>query len=50
MKNKLSKFITGFRKLHGTQHSMVSMLEKWRKALDKKIIYLCLIYGSIKGL
>ena len=34
--NKLSKFITGFRKLHGTQHSMVAMLEKWKKALDKR--------------
>ena len=34
--NKLSKFKTGFRKLYGTQHSMVTMLEKWRKALDKK--------------
>ena len=36
MENKLSKFITGFRKLHGTQHSMVTMLEKWKKALDNK--------------
>ena len=26
MENKLSKFITGFRKLHGAQHSMVTML------------------------
>ena len=36
--NKHSKFITGFRKLHGTQHTMVTVLEKWRKALDKKNI------------
>ena len=36
MENKISKFITGFRQLHGTEHSMVTMLEKWRKALDKK--------------
>ena len=36
MESKLSKFITGFRKLHGTQHSMVTMREKWRKALNKK--------------
>ena len=27
MKNKLSKFITSFRKFHGVQHSMVTMLE-----------------------
>ena len=33
---QLSKFKTGFRKLYGSQHSMVTMLEKWRKALDKK--------------
>ena len=32
----LPHFITGFRKLHGTQHSKATMLEKWRKALDKK--------------
>ena len=42
MENKLSKFITGFRKLHGTQHAMVTMLEKWRKALDKKE-YVCVL-------
>ena len=49
MENKLSKFITGFRKLHGIQHSMVTMLEKWSKDLDKKI-FLRLIYAPIKGL
>ena len=27
MENKLSKFVTGFRKLHGTQHAMLTMLE-----------------------
>ena len=46
MENKLSKFITGFRKLHGTQHSMVSMLEKWRKALDKKE-YICVLFMDL---
>ena len=36
MENKLSKFITGFTKLHETQHYMVTMLEKWRKDIYKK--------------
>ena len=31
MENKFSKFITGFIKLHGTQHSMVTMLENGKK-------------------
>ena len=48
MENKLSKFVTGFRKLHGTQHAMVIMLEK--KSSRQKRLYLRLIFGSIKGL
>ena len=35
MKDKLSKCLTGFRKSHGTQHWLVTMLEKWEKAVDK---------------
>ena len=35
MCDKLSKYITGFRKCHGTQHSVLVMLEKWEKVLDK---------------
>ena len=35
MENKISKCVTGFRKSHGTQHSLIVMLEKWKKALDK---------------
>ena len=35
MENKISKCVTGFRKLRGTQHSLIVMLEKWKKALDK---------------
>ena len=35
MENKFSKCVTGFRKSHGTQHSLIVMLEKWKKALDK---------------
>ena len=36
MENKLSKFIAGFRKLHGTQHSMVTMLE-----------YICVLFMDL---
>ena len=32
MENKLSKCVTGFRKSHGTQHSLIAMIEKWKKA------------------
>ena len=35
MQDKISKHITGFRKSHGTQHSLMTMLEKWKSALDK---------------
>ena len=28
MENKISKYVTGFRKSHGTQHSLVAMLKK----------------------
>ena len=41
--------ITGFRKSHGTQHSLMTMLEKWKSALDKGES-VCFIYGSLKGL
>ena len=36
MENKISKCVTGFKKSHGTQHSLLVMLEKWKKALDKE--------------
>ena len=35
MKDKLVHSITGFRKSHGRQNSLVVMLEKWKRALDK---------------
>ena len=34
MEDKLSKYLTGFRKSHGTQHLLVTMPEKWKKATD----------------
>ena len=51
MKSKLSKYTIGFKKLHETQDSTVTMLEKWKKVTDKiEFIYLNLIYESIKSL
>ena len=35
IQDKLSKHITGFQKSNGTQHSLITMLEKWKSALDK---------------
>ena len=35
MCNKLSKYITGFRKCQGMQHSLLVMLKKLKKVLDK---------------
>ena len=35
MTDKLAHSITGFRKLHGLQNSLVMMLEKWKRPLDK---------------
>ena len=36
MENKTSKCVTGLMKSHGIQHSLIAMLEKWKKALDKE--------------
>ena len=47
MRNKISKFITGFRKLHVIQHSMVTMIENWRKVLQKKEITIVCWKGCI---
>ena len=36
MTHKLANCIKGFRKKHGTQHSLIMMLEKWKRAIDKE--------------
>ena len=36
MENKLSPYLCGFRKGYSTQYCLLAMLEKFRKALDKK--------------
>ena len=46
MENKLSKYVTGFRKSHGTQHSLMIMLEKWKNVLDKGE-YICLLFHDL---
>ena len=33
MEVKFPKCLTGFRKPHGTQHSLLTMLEKWKREL-----------------
>ena len=46
MSTKLSKFLTGFRKNHNTQHCLMNMLEKWREMLDKGK-YVCAIFMDL---
>ena len=38
--DKISNYVTGFRKTHGTQHSLAIMLERWKQAIDKETIFL----------
>ena len=37
MEDKLTKCLTGFRKSHGTQHSLLTMLEKWKRGIDNGV-------------
>ena len=46
MKDKLSNLLTGFRKNHNTQNCLMSMLERWKKALDKGG-YICAIFMDL---
>ena len=39
MEDKLSKLLTGLRKNHSTQHSLLNMLEKWKNTLDKGVLF-----------
>ena len=47
MQDKLSKHITGFRKSHGTQHSLTTMLEKWKNPLDEEENILWIYQGPL---
>ena len=46
MENKLSKYVTGFHKSHGTRHSLIIMLEKWKNVLDKGE-YVCVLFMDL---
>ena len=46
MQNKLSKYVTGFRKSHGTQHSLLIMFDKWKNVLDKGE-YVCVLFMDL---
>ena len=35
MEDKISNYVTGFRKSHGNQHSIVKNLERLKQAIDK---------------
>ena len=35
MEDKILNYVTGFRKSHGTRHSLVIMLETRKQAIDK---------------
>ena len=35
IEDKTSNYVTGFQKSHGTQHSLVITLERWKQAIDK---------------
>ena len=37
MKDNLSNILTGFRKCHSAQHSLLIMIKKWKRALDENI-------------
>ena len=45
--DKPSKYITGFRKAHGTQHSLITTLEIWKSVLDKGEYVCCLFIESL---
>ena len=36
MEDKISNYVIGFGKSHGTQDSFVIMLERWKQAIDKR--------------
>ena len=36
MKDKFEKCLTSFTKSHGTHHSLLTMLEKWKRRIDNE--------------
>ena len=41
-----SKYITGFQKYYGTQHSLITVLDKWENVLNKGE-YVCMIFMDL---
>ena len=37
LKDKLSNILAGFRKGHSAQHSLLIMIEKWKRPLDQNM-------------
>ena len=37
MKDKITNIFTGFRKGHNVQHSLLIIIEKWKRALDENM-------------
>ena len=48
MESKLSKYIAAFRKAHGTQHFLITMLEKWKSVSEKGEYVRCLFIDLSK--
>ena len=47
--NILSKFQCGFRKGHGAQHSLLAMIETWRKCVDDGLVFGALLTDLSKA-
>ena len=50
MRDKLNSRVTGFRKSHGTQHSLAVMLETWKTTIDKGNVFQHYLWTSQKPL
>ena len=49
MEGKLAKYLTGFRKSHGTQNSLLTMLEKWKRGIDNGSYASALLMDLLKA-
>ena len=49
MEDKLTKHLTGFGKSHGTQNSLLTMLEKWKRGIDNGAYVSALIMALSKA-
>ena len=49
VENKLAKCLIGFKKSHVTQHSLLTMLEKWKRKIDIGVYVSALFMGLSKA-